>query len=241
MEMDYLFDKTHTCPICDVTFKAKVVRTGKAKLHSVDLDLRPVYQPIDSLKYDAILCSTCGYAALTRYFNQMTTRQAKLIKEKISVQYNVAEVKLDEYSYEEAIRRHKLALLSAMVSQCKMSEIAYICLKIAWLYRGQGDQISGDNAEQLAEKETAKKFEQEYILKAYDGFQKAIAQESSYPMCGMDEITLYYLIAELARQTGHNDEAIRMISKVLVSRGANDRLKEKARKVKELISGSKPE
>ena len=40
-EESLLFDKTHKCPVCDSEFKCKMVRTGKAKLVSQDMDLRP--------------------------------------------------------------------------------------------------------------------------------------------------------------------------------------------------------
>ena len=46
----------------------------------MDSDLRPKYQAMDSLKYDAVVCPNCGYAALNRFFNYMTDAQAKLIK-----------------------------------------------------------------------------------------------------------------------------------------------------------------
>ena len=84
-EESLLFEKTHKCPVCDTEFKCKMVRTGKAKLVSQDMDLRPKYQGIDPLKYDAILCPTCGYASLNRYFNFVMSSQAKQIKEQISI------------------------------------------------------------------------------------------------------------------------------------------------------------
>ena len=87
-EEDLLFDKTYTCPVCDHEFKSKMVRTGKAKLVSADTDLRPKYQGIDPLKYDAILCPKCGYASLNRYFNFVMSSQAKMIREKISATYH---------------------------------------------------------------------------------------------------------------------------------------------------------
>ena len=59
-EKDMIYDKTFKCPVCDREFKSKVVMAGKAKLVSVDTDLRPRYQAIDCIKYDAIVCNCCG-------------------------------------------------------------------------------------------------------------------------------------------------------------------------------------
>ena len=54
-------------------------------------------------------------------------------------------------------------------------------------------------------------------------------------MCGMDEATATYLVAELARRCGEYDKANRWVSQLITSRVAPDRVKEKARKIKELI------
>ena len=55
-------------------------------------------------------------------------------------------------------------------------------------------------------------------------------------MCGMDENTVSYLVADLARRIGKYDDASRWVSKVLVSRNSNERIKAKSRELKELIA-----
>ena len=67
-EEEHIFDKTFTCPVCDQEFKTKMVKAGKVKLMDLDSDLRPMYQHMDPLKYDAIVCPNCGFAALNRFF-----------------------------------------------------------------------------------------------------------------------------------------------------------------------------
>ena len=54
-EADVIFDKTEICPVCDNQFKAKAIKAGKVKLISSDTDLRPKYENVDTLKYDAIV------------------------------------------------------------------------------------------------------------------------------------------------------------------------------------------
>ncbi len=139
-EEDLLFDKSYTCPVCDSEFKCKMVRTGKAKLVSADTDLRPKYQGIDPLKYDAILCPKCGYASLNRYFNFVMSSQSKLIKEQISQNFKYESEEDKVYSYDEAIMRYKMALLNTVVKKGKTSERAYTCLKLAWLFRGKREE-----------------------------------------------------------------------------------------------------
>ena len=237
-EADLIFDKTYKCPVCDGEFKSKTVKTGKVKLISADTDLRPKYQLVDSLKYDVVACPVCGYAALNRFFQYMTTAQAKLIKTNISSSYKVTAQEGDILTYDEAITKHKLALINTIVKRGKLSERAYTCLKTAWLIRGKRETLpeTTKNYRQVFQDLTHQ--EQEFLLNAYEGFSEAFSKEL-FPMCGMDEVTITYLLADLARRVGKIEEATRFVSKVITSRDANERIKDKARQIKQLISEGK--
>ncbi|MDE6566591.1 MAG: DUF2225 domain-containing protein [Lachnospiraceae bacterium] len=234
MEEDLLFDKGFTCPVCDEEFHSKMVRTGKVKLLSADTDLRPKYQLVDSLKYDALVCPKCGYASLSRFFKFMLPAQAKMIRENITTNFKGIETTGNTYSYDDAIARHQLALANAVVKKAKDSEKAYTCLKIAWLYRGKAEHLPKDTENYNQEIKELKEQEVELLENACEGFLSAYSKES-FPMCGMDELTVTYLVADLCRRTGRFDEAARWISKVLTSRTANERIKNKARDIKELL------
>lgn len=240
VEADFIFDKSYTCPVCDKEFKAKTVKTGKIKLISADTDLRPKYQLVDSLKYDAIVCPHCGYSALNRFFNYMTSAQAKLIKEQISSSFKGIGADGEVFTYDDAIARHKLALVNTIVKKSKLSERAYTCLKTAWLLRGKAESLLADNTGTDNKDAVAQlqKEELEFLTNAYEGFLEAFSKEL-FPMCGMDENTMTYLVADLARRVGKNDESGRWISKVLISRDANERIKTKARELKELLKQNK--
>lgn len=235
VESDLLFDKTYTCPVCDNQFKVKTVRAGKTKLSGADTDLRPRYTPIDSLKYDAIVCPKCGFAALNRFFTYVLPTQSRLIKENISASFKGLKDSGDIYSYDDAITRHKLALVNAIIKKGKLSEKAYTCLKIAWLIREKTETLDAGTKDYTGVVNTLKKEENEFIGKAYQGFADAFSKEH-FPMCGMDEITTTYLVADLARRSGKFDEAYRFISKVIISRQTPERIKQKARDLKDLIT-----
>lgn len=232
-EAELLFDKKCECPVCDEKFLSKTVRTGRIRMISQDTDLRQKY-PVDVLKYDAIVCPNCGYAALNRFFKYMQPAQAKLIQENISKNFHGLEEKGDVYTYDEAIERHKLALVSAVVKKAADSEKAYICLKTAWLFRGKAESLPKDMENYKEEVRALKKQEIELLNNACEGFSSAYSKED-FPMCGMDELTLEYLMADLCRRTGRFDESGRYISRVLTNRSANERIKNKARDVKELL------
>ena len=233
-EEDIIFDRTYTCPVCDTDFKSKSVKTGRVKLKGLDSDLRPRYHQADPLKYDAILCTSCGYASLTRFFKNVTYTQADWIKKSISSSYKPVEETGNVYSYDDAIARHKMALVSSIVKKAKTSERAYTCLKTAWVIRGKAETLPKDTPDYKQVLLRLKKEEMEFISNAYEGFSDAFMKET-FPMCGMDESTITLLVAELARKTGKLDEASRWISRVLVSRDANDRIKDKAREIKKLL------
>lgn len=233
VEEDLIFDKTYTCPVCDTEFKSKMVRTGKAKLVSADTDLRPRYQGVDPLKYDAILCPRCGYSSLNRYFNFVMSSQAKLIKAQISQSFKYEENDEKIYTYDEAITRHKMALLNTVVKKGKTSERAYTCLKLAWLFRGKREEMEKKEASK-EELEALQKEEIQFLENAHEGFVAAFSAEA-FPMCGMDQYTVIYLVAELARRIGNVEEAKRWVSKVLVARDANKRIKDKALALKEML------
>lgn len=235
-EQDFLFDKTWTCAVCDKEFKVKTMKVGKAKLLGSDIDLRPKYEYVDMLKYDVILCPHCGYAALSRYFKFLTGPQIKKIKAGIGASFKPKPEEKDKetYSYEEALERYKLALANAIVKQTKASEKAYICLKTGWLLRGQQEGLDEKAPDCAKKKEALQTQENEFLKSAYDGFLVA-RQNEGFPMCGMDECTVDYLIAVLAMRFEQYDVATKLVSSIIVSKTANPRMKDKARDVKDML------
>ena len=234
-EEDYLFDKKYKCPVCESDFEAKTVRTGKVRMKNVDIDLRPDYDELDQNKYDVIACPACGYAALSRYFPNLTKYQIDDIRVKICMNYRHEPNKEPTYSYEYAKRIYQLALANAVVKKAKNSEKAYICMKTAWVIRGETQRLDpeADDYEQRREENDAQ--EKELLTNALNGFVMA-RQTEEFPIAGMDSTTLDYLIAALAVETDQRDVASKMISEILVSRAANSRIKDKARVLKEMLA-----
>lgn len=233
-EQDFLFEKTQTCPVCDHEFKAKTVKIGRAKLKGTDMDLRPKYESIDLLKYDVIVCPKCGYAALSRYFKYMTSAQAKLIKQNITPNYKGKKSTSETINYEEALERYQLTLANAIVKKARASEKAYICLKSAWLLRGYAESLDENAADTKTKKEELEAQENEYLQNALEGFLAA-RQSETFPMCGMDEQTVDYLISVMAIRFEQYDVASKLIGSIITSTAASPRMKDKARDLKEIL------
>lgn len=233
-EKDLIFDKTFTCPVCEEEFPAKIMKTGKARLLGTDQDLRAKYEGIDAVKYDVILCPHCGYAALNRYFNSLSKVYVKLIKENISSKVQMHTYHDDIYTYPQAMERYKLCLANAVVKHAHASEKAYICLKSGWLMRGWQEYLKESGNADEAKLRELKTMEEAYLKNAYTGFTEAL-QTEGFPMCGMDEITVDFLIAVLASRVRKYDVASRMVATILTAPSANARTKDKARELKDQI------
>ncbi len=229
-EAQYLLKKTYTCPVCDKTFKALTVKAARPRLLRRDMDMRPVYQHIDIVKYDSIVCENCGYAALSQYFERLSETQVKTIRTDVSQKFQGIEPAGQTYTYAEAILRYKLALANAIIKRGKISERAYICLKIAWLYRGEREIESEDEGK----RKKLYNLEMDYIKKAQNGFQEASMNET-FPIAGMDEWTFDFLLAELSIECGEPASALKLLSSIIISRTAPDRVKERARELRDYL------
>ncbi|MDE6023892.1 MAG: DUF2225 domain-containing protein [Lachnospiraceae bacterium] len=230
-EEDCIYDKHYICPICDSSFTSKCVRAGKLKLAGKDMDLRPRYEVMDPLKYDVITCDKCGYSSLTRYYGKLTTRQMMDIRDEIGSHFSGLDNSSTIFSYEDAIFRFKLALVCAIVKNAKNSERGYLCLKMSWLYRGLRESDTVHDEEKLKQLQSE---ELECMETAYDSFSAALSKEP-LPIAGMDENTVKYILAELARRLKKYEEAGKLVSSVIVSRQVSDRLKDQALTLREQI------
>jgi len=233
-EQDFLFDKTYTCPACDATFKCKTVRTGKVRQIGSDDDLRPKYEHIDMLKYDVVLCPKCGCAALSRYFQYLASSQRKAIEANISKNFKARMEEKEIYSYEEALERYQLALANAIVKRAKASEKAYICLKTGWLIRGMTEELDPSDGEFDAKVKEYTEQEEEYLKNALEGFITA-RQSEDFPMCGMDQSTVDYIIASLATRFNQFDIATKLVSELILSKSVNTRQKDRAKELRDVL------
>lgn len=231
-EREAIFDKHYTCPVCDLSFSSKMIRTGKIKLSGKDTDLRPIYEDVDPHKYDVVCCDKCGYAALTRYYGKLSMRQIKEIRDNIAVTFKGLNCDAELYSYDDAILRYKLALVNCIVKKAKNGERAYTSLKLAWVLRGKREKL--DKEKELESIKQLYKDELECLQNAYDGFLAAMASET-FPIAGLDENTIMYLVAELARKLGKYEESAKLLGRVITSKSTPDRLKEQAIVIKELL------
>ena len=240
-EEDFLFLKSVECPVCDKTFSTICVKSGRARRIGSDFDLRPRFEHIDINKYDVTSCDNCGYAALNQNFTHITSGQRKLIKEKISSNYKKTPEGISDtaMNYDNAIERYKLALYNTMIKMGHVSEKAYLCLKISWLYRGKIEELkeAGEYGEALF---ACQKEEKAFYRYAYDGLIEAMGKEM-FPICGMNTDTYESLLAAMACELGYYDVASKMVASILTSSTASVNMKDRALDIKDIILKKKAE
>lgn len=233
-EIDYIFEKGYECPVCVKKFKSFAVMTGKARLSGTDEDLKPNYVGIEPIKYDVVVCPNCGYAALTKNWGGLTPTQIKNIKLNIASAFKPKAYGKYMYTFDEAAERYQLALATAIVKQAKASEKAYICLKAGWLQRAKMESLDPSSKQYELEYAEAENLQNEYLKKAKEGFV-ASRQNESFPICGMDESTLDYLLATMFIRFEEYENAAKLVGQILASRTANSRIKDRARDLKDII------
>ncbi|MBE6023006.1 MAG: DUF2225 domain-containing protein [Cellulosilyticum sp.] len=218
---EVLYDKTYVCPVCNKEFKTKAIRSGKNRLLTVDLDLKANYDVANPLLYECIVCEECGYAALSKNFNVLTTSQIRWIKEQICTRYKVHHYP-PILTEKDGVLRFKLALLNSYVKKAKDGEKGYICLKLAWLYRDMKE----------------KALEELFLQHALTGFENAYNNER-FPIFELGELTTAYIIADIHRRMKNYDKAMQWVGFVVMDRSVSLRLKTKALHLKGVISEEK--
>lgn len=209
---ELLYNKNIICPVCNRQIEVTKVKTRACKVQSRDTDMCVNYEGINVLFYDVWVCENCGYAALQDKFEGLFTRDIAVIRDKISSHWTKRSF-AGERDADHAIEAFKLALLTLKVRNAKNSEVAKICLRIAWLYRSKNDPK-----------------ELEFLNFALNAYNDAY-QNERFPLDKLDEITCMYIIAELFRRVGKFDDSTLWFSRIVSSAEArkNPKIMEMAR------------
>ena len=193
--LNHLFDKQIVCPVCNSHFKAKTVKSKSPRVISKDSDFFIRYSVVNPYFYDVLICNSCGYAAMRSDFEKLKSHKKELVLSNVTPKWKPREYPhiLDE---KLAIERYKLALLNAMLIDLPNSTKGMISLKIAWLNRLLDNNIQ----------------ETLFLKQALEGFNTAYMTEI-FPIYGLQRDSLMYLLGELNRRLGNNQDALQWYSK----------------------------
>ena len=191
------YEKEITCPICLTKFNVIIVKANKCIPIGKDEDFRQIYQDVTPFFYDIWSCPSCHYSAPKNIFHTVKPAETVAIAE-VLAKSKLKINPLGERESEDALICYKLALLCMSYRKIPASSIAGILQKTAWIYRLQKNEA----------------LEQEYMNKAIKYYEEAYSTER-FPIGGMSEIRLGYIIGELHRRTKHYPEAIQYFSKLV--------------------------
>ena len=236
-EEEFIFDKKMTCVVCDKPFTTKVLKSNRARRLGSDADLRPRFEHIDTIKYGICSCPNCGYSAMHSAFSHLSPRQINNIKEQVCTHFLPEDRSgWSSYTYDQAIRMHEMALQCSEAKLAKNGEKAYLHMLMAWLYREKEKEAETITVEELREMESKNCREQadEHYLAAFEGFQQAMMNEM-FPIMGLNQPTLEYIIAYMAFYFGKLEVAAKLIGSVLTTSSASRNVKDRALELKDEI------
>ena len=213
----HIYDKETKCPVCEHTFKVRMVKSASPRVQKKDGDFYIKYDVINPYFYDVWLCNYCGYSSMKTDFIKIKDYQKALVSSKITSRWH-GKTYPEVYDVNIAIERYKLALYSSVIIEASSSRKAMNCLKIAWMYR-----LAEDKDNELL-----------FLNQALEGFSDAFLNEST-PIYGMDHGTLMYLIGELYRRVNDFENASLWFSKLITAGNVDQKIKEMARTQRDLM------
>lgn len=197
---DMLYDLRTTCQLCGKKFTSPRVRSKYLRVKHVDKDFCKHYESINPLFYEIIVCPQCGFA-----YNEeiqkvpMSARQRQDIKSRLEMilQGNAPKDYNGVRDLNQAIETFLLALFTLEGRPAPQSKKGMLYLKLAWLYRFQGNQGK----------------EAKYIEKALSTLTLAYKNEIFTE--AQAEVNITYLIGALYFQTGQYQEAARWLDRII--------------------------
>lgn len=206
------------CANCKFEFKAPYPRFNRLRLAQSHENLRAEYDNTEPIFYEINFCPNCGYTRIKNKFDDVNDLKRKLYKDELGIKFSKRPNKVT-INATEALERFKFAILTAKAMCLPASEVAMIFYKRSWVRRILGDENG-------------------YIIdvyRAYYWFEKALSEETTMSI-SIDQETITYLLAVFAKDYGDYTTSLKHCGSILTSRSASDRLKNRARDLKESLS-----
>ena len=220
MTLDKIYKKTILCPICRKETKINMYKKGTFKIKEQDLDMHVSYEGLNPILYEVYICKHCGYTNASKYFDKIKSIDKETISQYISTRWCDIDIPEDN-TIEFAIYLYKLALANRnFYNKPFYGELAVINLRLSWLYKELGDTV------QL---QKFRGFALDCLLKAY--------LNESMPLGGLyNKAVSAYLISVLYYYNNQFEDCMKWLNNVILDRIAPEKLKDKARNLKDLIN-----
>lgn len=194
----YVWKKKLVCPICANNFESFNYKNKSQALKEKETDFHEVYDVVDPIIYDVLVCPSCLFAATVSDFAKISAKDMeRLFDDKRKSNFNFNKNR----NIDMALESYELAIHCKNITE-KPNEalLANLYLKKSWLYRNaKENKLEIQNME-----EALKLYEKKYLT----------AETISG---SLSENGLAYLIAELARRIGDYGKATKYFSIIVNS------------------------
>ncbi|PLR79402.1 DUF2225 domain-containing protein [Bacillus sp. V3-13] len=198
-ELTPLYDKSCQCMMCKKSFTTKKIRSRFVKVKEYESDFKPVYESVENnpLLYYINVCPHCGFSFSDDFSPFFPPGAKKTITEKVSNKWVPHEFG-HQRSIGTSINAYKLGSYCATLKKEKHIIVAGIYMRLAWLYRA----LNNGTQEQRFMKLAVHEYKESFTADDFQGTQ-------------VSETRLLYLIGELSRRIGDEDQAVKYFSKVI--------------------------
>lgn len=194
MELEPLYQIKVTCLHCENTFLTSRVRPSFKRATHTDTDFCGYYNAENPDYYVVRICPSCGFASTENFNAKLNDAQRAKFKQNIGDRF-IKRNYGGHRDWETALEAYKLGLLCAQTIGEKERIVASLLHHIAWLYRYKNNQEQ----------------EQRFLKYALESYIRVFENEDVH---GSDA-RLMYLIGELHRRIGENNEAVKWFSRVI--------------------------
>lgn len=197
-ETSALYTSHTKCPVCAAKVDFTKVRTKSVKMLKQDSDFCPYYEGENPILYEAVICPECGYGCHVTTFENININEKAKVSKKITTKWHKRSFS-GKRTLDQALEAYKIVLLNLYEREAAKSEIAKICMRIAWIYRYQNND------------ELEKKF-LDHTLNNY----KIAYHEEDLAQGNLDEYTCMFIIGELSKRLERYDESTQWFSRIIM-------------------------
>lgn len=199
-EVKSIYNTHIDCPVCDSNIEYTKIRSKTIRMLKQDSDFCPYYEGENPLLYEAVICPECGYGAHITNFQNINKYERARVREKITKKWTKRSF-TGHRDIDKALEAFKLVLLNLQDMEASKSEIAKICMRIAWLYRYKNEQ----------------KLESKFMEHALKNYMEAYSQEDLTVEGKLDQYTCLYIIGELCKRLERYEESVQWLSRLIMS------------------------
>jgi uncharacterized protein (DUF2225 family) len=193
-----LYDVNVNCPVCAEAFRAQRVRKSALIPDGRDTDFYVRYRDFDPTDYSIWQCPSCGYANADTSFDEVNPAERHVLREALKAVQPLAVPRERDLATVMALFERAVFAARARNSH---SRAAGLYLRMAWVHRREGNAAD----------------ERTYLEQAFSSYLEAY-QSEPFPLGKMSELTVQYLLGELARRLGRYNEAVQYFAGVTQSR-----------------------